>query len=256
MKALVLSGGGGFGAYQAGTWLALEESNWSPDTVIGISIGAVNGFVISRAARAADLIDLWRQPPHQIENTNGAGFGFWKHSSLFRSWLEVVVRKHASQLPTRDLHIVMTELPSCAMRVASGTEITERHLLAACALPGILPPVRLNGKFYLDAGTFYHLPMREALATGATDIIAIDLLKNPPCRSIRRARQAALWLRNLIRQETTEPTAHELQRVRLRHVGHARPLGSLRQCFEWDPSRVEALIEAGYRDTLATLRDA
>jgi NTE family protein len=50
MRALVLSGGASFGAYQAGVWKALEAHGWEPDVIIGVSIGCVNAFALSRGA--------------------------------------------------------------------------------------------------------------------------------------------------------------------------------------------------------------
>jgi len=44
--ALVLSGGGGRGAYQVGVCQVLEEMSWCPDMVLGNSIGATNGAML------------------------------------------------------------------------------------------------------------------------------------------------------------------------------------------------------------------
>jgi len=45
-RALVLSGGGGRGAYQVGVCQVLEEISWRPDMVLGNSIGATNGAML------------------------------------------------------------------------------------------------------------------------------------------------------------------------------------------------------------------
>jgi len=45
--ALVLQGGGALGAYQAGVYQALHESNIEPDWVCGVSIGAINSALIA-----------------------------------------------------------------------------------------------------------------------------------------------------------------------------------------------------------------
>jgi len=45
-RALVLSGGGGRGAYQVGVCQVLEEISWHPDMVLGNSIGATNGAML------------------------------------------------------------------------------------------------------------------------------------------------------------------------------------------------------------------
>ena len=44
---LVLQGGGALGAYQAGVYQALHEAGVEPNWVIGTSIGAINGAIIS-----------------------------------------------------------------------------------------------------------------------------------------------------------------------------------------------------------------
>ena len=45
--ALLLQGGGALGAYQAGVYQALAESDLHPDWVAGISIGAINAALIA-----------------------------------------------------------------------------------------------------------------------------------------------------------------------------------------------------------------
>jgi len=44
--ALVLSGGGMFGAWQAGAWSALAPA-FQPDVVVGASAGSLNGYAIA-----------------------------------------------------------------------------------------------------------------------------------------------------------------------------------------------------------------
>ncbi len=47
MVALVLQGGGALGSYQAGVYEALSTSQYLPDWVAGISIGAINAAIIA-----------------------------------------------------------------------------------------------------------------------------------------------------------------------------------------------------------------
>lgn len=63
--ALVLSGGGGRGAYHIGAYRALVEAGWiedgrGPDIIVGTSIGAVNGAAIASGRTVAELEALWR----------------------------------------------------------------------------------------------------------------------------------------------------------------------------------------------------
>ena len=57
-RAIVLSGGGGKGAYQIGFWKAIRELDISYDIVTGTSIGALNGaFMVQGNYR--DAFKLW-----------------------------------------------------------------------------------------------------------------------------------------------------------------------------------------------------
>ncbi len=59
IRALVLSGGGGRGAFHAGVYKYLSEQGWEPDVVVGTSIGAVNGAAITQGISAAELEAIW-----------------------------------------------------------------------------------------------------------------------------------------------------------------------------------------------------
>ncbi len=62
--ALVLQGGGALGSYQAGVYEALASSEYLPDWVAGISIGAINAAIIAGNApenRVACLRSFWEE---------------------------------------------------------------------------------------------------------------------------------------------------------------------------------------------------
>ena len=46
MKALVLSAGGQWGAWEAGAWKVLSQT-FQPDLIVGASVGAWNGWAIA-----------------------------------------------------------------------------------------------------------------------------------------------------------------------------------------------------------------
>src|SRR5512142_2728534 len=71
IRTLVLSGGGGRGAFHAGVYRYLaqihkpdvnvnHQGHWKPDIVVGTSIGAVNGAAIVQGMPADDLLEFWR----------------------------------------------------------------------------------------------------------------------------------------------------------------------------------------------------
>jgi NTE family protein len=62
--ALVLQGGGALGSYQAGVYEALASSEYPPDWVAGISIGAINAAIIAGnppESRVARLRGFWEE---------------------------------------------------------------------------------------------------------------------------------------------------------------------------------------------------
>src|SRR6202035_4991260 len=61
---LVLQGGGALGSYQAGVYEALASSEYLPDWVAGISIGAINAAIIAGntpANRLKNLRIFWNE---------------------------------------------------------------------------------------------------------------------------------------------------------------------------------------------------
>src|SRR5690606_6374338 len=91
MRALVLSGGASFGAYQAGVWKALREQAWEPDLIVGVSIGAVNAFALSHGANEDEMAYVWRELPGVIGGEAHGTLSPWRHLQLFREWLDAVV---------------------------------------------------------------------------------------------------------------------------------------------------------------------
>ena len=83
---LVLQGGGALGSYQAGVYEALATSDYLPDWVAGISIGAINAAIIAGNApmdRVARLRDFWREitTPTRMWPTCDGPFESWQRSA-------------------------------------------------------------------------------------------------------------------------------------------------------------------------------
>ena len=256
MRALVLSGGGSFGAYQAGVWKALEARAWEPDVIIGVSIGCVNAFAISRGASDEEMTYIGRDLPSEVGGIAHSAFSPWKHLRLFRDWLDVVVERFGSRRPRCEMRAVLMEAPSLRFRLEDCLTDPRRYLEAACALPGILAPVRAEGKWLIDCGATRHLPLREALTLGATEIVAVDLLKHYPIPLARYARKKILSIRDYLHSERSEPSADELAAVSLTVVAHDGPLGSIPDAFRWTPEHVELLLRLGFEDGLRSLSTA
>ncbi|MEK7409099.1 MAG: patatin-like phospholipase family protein [Acidobacteriota bacterium] len=238
-KALVLSAGGMFGAYQAGAWKFLA-GRFQPDVVIGASVGAVNGWAIAGGCSPEELIRDWRDPACaaltrlRLLRTPWRGFldGDRLHARLREVW--------ASFTPRVEVGVVAVELPRLRPRLFRNHEIGWEHLAASGALPFCYPQVRMNGVTYTDGGLLGALPLWAAAAMGATEVLAIHLLPQPLSRTLRALVRA---VRAFAPRLPAVPES-----LNLRTIAPARPLGSLRDSFTWRPDTIERWIDQGYRD--------
>jgi NTE family protein len=97
IRALVLSGGGGRGAFHAGVYKYLMSEHkqgvkhahsgpWKPDIVVGTSIGAVNGAAIAQGMTAEELVTVWKKlEEHDIQGIppRMQGMARWIVSKIF-----------------------------------------------------------------------------------------------------------------------------------------------------------------------------
>jgi NTE family protein len=97
VRALVLSGGGGRGAFHAGVYQYLMSENkkdvdavhtgpWKPSIVVGTSIGAVNGAAIAQGMSAEELVATWEGlEEHDIQGIPPGmrGMARWLVSKIF-----------------------------------------------------------------------------------------------------------------------------------------------------------------------------
>lgn len=66
----LFQGGGALGAFQVGVYQALEETGYSPDWLVGISIGAINSAIVAGnppTKRLEKLYQFWDMITHNVE---------------------------------------------------------------------------------------------------------------------------------------------------------------------------------------------
>ena len=182
--ALVLSAGGMFGAYQAGAWNVLSK-RFQPDLVVGTSVGALNGWAIAGGCSAEELSAMWRNPA--TGDTMRLHFPFvpWNGlidpAALARQVQDWFVRFK----PRVPYSATIVEVPRLRLVRVPHEQITPRHLMAACAIPSGYPPVRIDGRLFVDGGVLDVLPIWAAAEMGATHVIAVNLLPVMPSRPLR-----------------------------------------------------------------------
>ncbi len=184
--AWVLGGGGLRGATEVGMAKALAAKGVRPDLIVGTSIGALNGVVLASAPveqSVERLTLMWEQ----MEASSLFGESLFKRiRHLFDHWTHFHTNEPLTELierwvPFSKLEEAYTETQTCAACIETSTEhwFTEGSVvdavLASCALPGVLPPVKINGKHYIDGGVVNSIPVSRAIELGATEIYVLHV---------------------------------------------------------------------------------
>jgi len=184
--AFVLGGGGALGAYEVGMLKALFAAGIRPQMVLGTSVGAINGAAVAAEpspAAVSHLIDLW---------TGLGRAGVFSGSLMSRLTTAVRSRTHL-YTPAPLLELLHTHLPVARIEelavpfqcVAAGIEQAAEHwftsgplveaVLASSAVPGLLPPVAVNGEHFVDGGLVNSIPVGRAVALGAREIYVLQV---------------------------------------------------------------------------------
>ncbi|HEX4217414.1 MAG TPA: patatin-like phospholipase family protein [Acidimicrobiales bacterium] len=180
--AFVLAGGGNLGATQVGMLQALLESGIAPDVIVGSSVGALNGAFLAGQpdlARTESLAKLWtgirRQDifPFTLGRLVSGALGRRNHffdPHQFQTFIrKVPLGFRLLEEAAVPLHVMATDLLSGdAVLLSSGLAIDA--LLASSAIPGVFPPVVIDGRRLIDGGVAANVPVAQAEALGADEI--------------------------------------------------------------------------------------
>lgn len=191
-RALVLSGGGGRGAYHIGVLQFLEEHDWIPDIIVGTSIGAVNGAAIASGHNARSLKALWRRlktkdvqklninpfkPKDSLLDTNPL-----RETLIDDGWLNFL--RINAQNPEIDLRITATEVNTGKLHIFGNSPdtrpsrmtqipITIDHIISSCSIPLVYPTTQVDQMTFWDGAILANTPLGAAIDAGADEIVVV-----------------------------------------------------------------------------------
>ncbi len=233
-----------FGAWQAGAWQVLHQKLPKPDWVIGASAGSLNAWAIAGGLDPQVLVDRWLnltayQELHWRFPT-GLSSSLLDPSAV---WADVE-NIYSLCKPQTNIGVTMTRLPGLQVEMVTNEQITVRHLKASCAVPGLLPPVKINGNWYWDGGLMEGLPHSFGRVVGAKRLVCLNVwvglpwwwnLKGRLLHSLHRWRQG-----DVPKQEMeTESTADWI------YLAPAKMPGSFRDAAVWSRANAQRWIEEG-----------
>jgi len=176
--AFVLGGGGVLGAAEVGMLAALDDAGIRPDLVLGTSIGAVNGVVVASDPHgaAARLEKLWTELGADDNPFTGSVV------SRLATLTRTRVALHELEPLRHLLGAILTartfsELAVPFQCVAASIERSRATwfdrgdllsaVLASSAVPGLMPPVEIDGEHFYDGGLVHSVPVSRAIELGA-----------------------------------------------------------------------------------------
>lgn len=174
------------GALQVGAVQALFDEGIAPDLTVGTSVGALNATFVAfnpSVGGAENLGRIWR----------GLGDGDLFPGGRFKAtWARFLVRgnrvfentgmKKLVETRLGDAHfedaqiplgVIATELDTGAERIFTSGPVKD-PLIASTAMPGVFPPVEIDGRMYIDGGVSNNVPISPAVGLGATTLYVMD----------------------------------------------------------------------------------
>lgn len=268
MKALILSGGGAYGAFQVGVVKRLAELGRRWDAVVGVSVGAVNGLQVAmyppiRALDAArELEQFW--------------FNIQGNQTLYRHWtipiLEGLFGK-GSIYDTAPLEAYLRARFKPTLLASSGVKLrmgatnlrtgqlqfgdekapdVVKWVMASAAFPAAFPPVRLNGDLWVDGGIRDTAPIQEALAMGATDL---DIVLTGPrdgeahdwdLKGAGNAALVGIRAAEVMANEVFKTDQDVLKTFKGTYRIYAPYAPWTTDALNWDPKVIRKMIDVGY----------
>lgn len=189
MRALVLSGGGSKGAFQAGVLkYLLGTRKIQYDIICGVSVGAINAGYLSMFKHgqegecAKGLLNLWSRLSTKRVYKHWKPFGYahalWKKSLYNSAPLRDFLSEHMS---VSDIRASGKKMRVGAVSLSTGQYrlFGEDYpdllgaVLASSAFPAMLCPILLEGQWWTDGGVRNIAPLGAAFSLGADEVDVI-----------------------------------------------------------------------------------
>jgi NTE family protein len=182
--ALVLGGGGCRGHGHIGVIRVLEKFGLKPDLVVGSSAGSLVGALYA-AGLSADQIERYGRSisTNLLRDWIFPKLGVFGNDAIRRFVVDRVGTRSIDSLSTR-FAAVATDLRSGAMVVLDRGDLG-LAVQASSSIPGLMEPVHIGDRDYVDGNLSAPLPVEAARRLGASHIVAVDVTFPPEQADLR-----------------------------------------------------------------------
>ena len=185
--AFVLGGGGVLGAVEVGMLRALFEHDITPDLVLGTSVGALNGAMVAQTPDASvveRLTELWLEvarsrqvygdrPLRTVRRAVTTGTHIYSAGPLRRRLEEEFGDTLIEELPV-PFQVCASSIERAAEHWFASGRLVDA-VVASAAVPGLLPPARVDGEHFLDGGIVNSIPVARAVELGADRLFVLQV---------------------------------------------------------------------------------
>lgn len=180
-----LGGGAARGFAHVGVLNVLERHGIQADLVVGTSAGSLAGALYASGLQGERLVEeAMRLERQMLTDYIFPDRGFIRGEGLQRYVNEAVGARLLEELPI-PFAAVATDLYS-GDAVVFNRGNTGMAVRASSSMPGVVQPVRIRGREYVDGGLVSQVPVNTARAMGADVVIAVDVSRPPyPASEIR-----------------------------------------------------------------------
>jgi NTE family protein len=184
LSALVLGGGGCRGIGHIGFIQGLETQNIKPDLIVGSSVGSLVGALYAGGVSGQSLERL----AHQVSRDTFRDWIFPTLGIFGGNRIAEFVREYVS---VRTIEALPIRFAAVATDLQTGRPFvfTQGDLglavQASSTLPGLIEPVYLRGRYYVDGNLTSPVPVDVARELGATTVIAVDVSFPPEQADLR-----------------------------------------------------------------------
>lgn len=179
---LVLSCGGARGLAHIGVIQVLEEQNIPISVIMGSSMGAYVGALWAAGVKGPELATLAAEIRDRrtllrlIDLTFPPMSGFLRGHKV-RRHLERTLKTRTLAELDRPMYIVATNLDTVCGEVLPPDTSVAAAVQASCAIPGIVSPVTLNNRRWIDGGAAEPLPVALLHKVAEVDaVIAVNVM--------------------------------------------------------------------------------
>ena len=281
MRALVLSGGGSKGSYQAGALkYILGERGVTYDALCGVSVGAINVAFLAMYKPGQELESSIRLSSMWSRLDNSKIYKRW---FPFGRWHAIWKKSFFDSSPLHNLlksEIDLDKIRESGKQVSVGTvslssgkytifDQTSDHfvdaVIASASFPGMLTPVSFLGQLWTDGGVKEISPIKKAVELGA-DIIDV-IITSPAVRTKKFIENPTTVdiLKRSMDLSTDKIMANDIEKVEMYNIlaqnmlthkkyvklNIIRPENNLiEDLLDFRPEKIREMMEKGYKDAV------